>query len=85
MFLISSPPSPPQADKQFVTRVLDYLSGRITDPEYCKSIAALFPEIIFPLVTAAIPIQSYAQESARHHANCIALSELIDCDHNVLR
>lgn len=68
-----------------MTRVLDHLSSKVTDAAYVKSIAGLFPEIIFPLVTAGIPIQSYGKDVDRHQANCIALSELVDCDHNVLR
>lgn len=75
----------PQDDKQLVTRVLDYLSSKVTETGHFKSIAALFPEIIFPIVSAGIPIQSYRSDMVRHQANSIALSELVDCDHNVLR
>lgn len=74
-----------QDEPQLVTRTLNYLSSKITDSRYTKWIGALFPEIIFPLVTVAIPIKSFDQDYKRHLANCIALSELVATDHNVLR
>lgn len=74
-----------QNDKQFVALVLDELAKKIIDPKYSKWIAALFPEVTFPLVTHGIRIQSFSQDSARHYYNCISLAELIFADHNVQR